>query len=309
MRPLSFLLFLCGTLAASSWEFTPQVGIGQGKLKWEIGTPDHSISTLSKLEWERLRYYQLAADLKGKVWGNFFLFAAAEYGKIFEGINKDYDYGKNHHEGLFNFSAAQADKGELFDFDAALGYEWELPGFNLSLMGGYNYAEQHVRQMSPAHFYYNGENDPFFPSHFTYSGKIEGLHSNYRTRWQGPWGGVYVTTEWYLLKLEGFAAYHHLDYQGIGHWNLRDDLAKKFTQNGNNGQGFRVGIKASVRLAEQESVGLSALYTDWRIKNGVDQVSFYDYEYGTEQIKTAKVPLNGVYWNSFVLSLVYTRHF
>lgn len=308
MRPTLFLLLIYNLLAADGWEISPEAGIGQGKLKWEIGTPDHSISTLSKLEWERLRYAHFGLRGKGKVAGNWVLFAGASYGKIFEGVNKDYDYGKDHHQGLYNFSCAQADKGELFDFDGAIGYEWDIACVKTTLMGGYNYAEQHVRQMSPARFSYNGENDPFYPSHFTYSGKVEGLHSNYRTRWQGPWGGITLVSDWGPLRMEAFFAYHRLDYNGVGYWNLRDDLAKSFTQSG-NGHGVRLGLKAAVCLSEQDSVGLSALYTDWRVKNGVDQVSFYDYEYGSEQIKTAKVPLNGVYWNSFVLSLVYTRHF
>ncbi|MCB1113428.1 MAG: hypothetical protein KDK62_01595 [Chlamydiia bacterium] len=301
-----YYILIATLLSFSSQAVEIQIrsGAGQGDLHWAIGTSDRSISTLSTLKWKRLEYVSYGGEGLLRFWSSGLVLLGGDYGSIFSGINEDSDFSKNGREGLYSFSKAKSNKGEIFDLYGAFGIESCNFGLYFQIFAGWAHAEQHVRQMSPASFYYNGNNDPFDPVNVIITGQIQNLHSNYRALWHGPWIGFRVLPDFGRFHLKLGFEYHRLCYHGTGNWNLREDLARKFKHYG-SGNGFKVLAEGAFDLTPSSKIGLRFDASYYHLNGGVDRVSYYD----NQAILTAEVPLNEVTWNTGSIKLFYERVF
>lgn len=285
-------------------------GWGKGKFDWNIATPDREIDVLSELEWENLQYWNTRLYTGLHLTPEVIITFEGNYGQLYEGHCDDSDYSLSGRKNRWSFSRSTANRGEIFDYSFGGAYDFCWSGASINAdrvalrpVAGWECAAQHLRQMSPSHFIYNGNNDPFDPNDLLIHGDYTGLHSNYRGRWQGPWTGLFCNIKWTRFHLNGGFEYHWLNYLGTGHWNLRREFYDDFRQTG-RGEGLKLKFSTSYDLTEIWSVGLMGTYTDYHIKGGIDRVRFYDPnnpDFPDDTILEARTRLNAVHWHAFTI--------
>lgn len=284
-------------------KFDVGAGVGGGKLDWNIGTVDRQPDVLSELEWKKLRFWNTRIFTSARILERANLSFEGNYGKIFDGYNEDSDYSISGRKGLYKYSRATANKGEIFDLSLALGYDFHYSNFTITPLAGWEKSEQHVRLMSPSHFTYDGNFDPFDPNDFIFAGSYQDLHSNYRAKWEGPWTGISAAFDWGRFHLIGKVQYHWLDYHGTGHWNLRQEFFGDFHQDGHGG-GPKIKVEAVYDVNSYSAVGIVGTYTNYHMKGGVDRVRIYDPfnpDFAPDTIVEARSRVNDVNWESFTL--------
>lgn len=282
-----------------SWEdndFFMEVDAGyrQDSLNWNIAGPDGVPNVLSELKWSDLGVYQVGGKLIVETVLNLYLRAEADYGKIFQGKNRDSDYAENDRTLEFSRSINKSKKGEVFDLSAGVGYTLTCGRKNalsLSPLVGYSRHEQHLRM-------YDGDQviDLIDPADV---GPFPGLHSNYRARWKGPWVGMDMTYQVSChFTLSGTAEYHWARYHGTGHWNLRTDFLKDFQQHA-NAKGQVYSVSGYYACSDACLFGTTIGYQVWKTGHGRSRT--FDVEGTFDQ------PLNRVNWQSFkaMVLLVY----
>lgn len=251
-----------------------------------------SFDKISKLRWKGLHIGQIMLTGRYVNCYRFYFRGYADYGRIFEGKETDTDFSGNPAIRTFphSKSTARADKGEVYDFSAGIGYQFRfLCGrATITPIAGYSYHAQHLR-MDHEEIICNVR-----PGGFV--GSVDGVHNNYRTRWKGPWLGVdftlYMTCD---LKLFGSAEYHWTLFHARGHWNLREDFVKDFHQHA-KGRGFVYTLGASYDVWDNWTIGLVGGYQAWRTWRGLDKVYLFD--------GPLRSRLNVVHWHSIYASVM-----
>lgn len=298
---LTYTTLLCLT-TANAYEIDAEVdfevGYREDSLNWSLGADE--IPVFSKLEWKNLQMVQYRADLRGVVCDMFYFRGYGDYGKIFNGRNTDSDFAfedSSSSSELINYlkSKQDAGKGEVFDLSFGLGYQFELMcgQITLSPLIGYSYHEQHLRM-------FNGEVVVNLEDDFL--GPVDNLHSNYRTRWQGPWVGFDAAYQMNCdFKIFGGFEYHWAQYNATGHWNLRWDFIKDFEHTGHNAEGILATLGMSYDFWCDWTVGIVANYQTWDLQHGRDK-SFVpqklaDVIYNGNSTPTSR--LNEVNWHSY----------
>lgn len=273
LTAITCLTTLCAfPLAASNLEFELDYSVGyrEDSLNWSIGT-NHDI--VSKLDWKDLQMVQYRADIRGLVCSQYYFRGYADYAHIYHGKNTDTDYAyKVDREGnivdrnaVWLKSKQKASKGEAFDFSLGLGYQLDFLCGKLAFfpIAGYSYHEQHLRMF---------KGKVIVDTLDDLTGSFPGLHSSYKTRWQGPWTGFDTVYQWNRnLKLFGGFEYHWADYQATGHWNLRTDFVKDFEHSGHDGSGMISTLGISYDFCTCWTIGVFANYQTWNIRHGKDK--------------------------------------
>lgn len=291
-----FFLFICSFISVlAAFEAKISSGVSRGTLKWALGDPSHEISTISALEWKGLEAMTVGAEVQG-AWYQL----EGNYGKIFSGTHFDSDYGMSKRERLYHFFRAKANKGELFDISAAVG--WPIKGaIEVKPLFGYALDEQHLRQMSPGTYSYYGPRDPYSPSGYIIKGaRLLGLHSDYRAMWHGPWAGAKLFFDGRPFLLNFDFEYHWLCYHGRGNWNLREDIAGPFYHYG-RGEGIKTKLEIAYPINDYSCVGLCYVHTDYQLRGGFERFHYY----GVSKIFEGKGILNAASWRNHALSLTY----
>lgn len=294
----------CQPEDCSGWNFytdwTLSTGYRQDRLTWTIADPTGSPNILSELQWNDLRIWEIKGQFEVLFCDRIYVRGYADYGKIFHGRNRDSDYAGNDKTLEFSRSKAKSDKGEVFDFSGGIGYQFHLgdwfclcdTDWTFTPLLGYSYHEQHLRdydgvQLINSAFNEFGEEVPAGPL-----GPFPGLHSNYRAKWRGPWVGFDtcypISCDW---KVFGSFEYHWAHYHGTGHWNLRPDFIKDFTQTSNNGHGYVIDAGTSYDFWCNWSAGLTFSYQWMRSGSGRDRTFFIS--------GPADTRFNGATWHNW----------
>lgn len=262
----------------------------QDSLNWSIAAPDGTPNVLSELKWEDLMINQAKASFHAVTGQNIYLKASADYGRIFNGKNRDSDYFEDDRTDEFSRSINNAGKGEVFDLSTAVGYRFSLFCERLSLVPliGAAWSEQHLRM-------YDG--DQVIPD----LGPITGLHNSYKTRWYSAWSGVDLSYK-ICNKLITFASfeYHWAWYRGRGHWNLRDDFLTDFKQT-SFGYGLVGELGVNYILSGNWGVTITVGYQDWKASGGDHSLTVDIPGFGSEKLETR---FNGVNWHTFNSSIL-----
>lgn len=296
--------------------FELSTGYREDRLRWSIKTPSGNSSSyssssssssassglphvVSKLHWKGLHSAQVMATARYVNAYNIYFKGIADYGRICEGKERDRDFlvssssssgSSSSSSSLsssdeFASSKARADRGEVFDLFAGIGYHFRFlcNRATISPLVGYSYHEQRIKMDHLSVDFVN------FGSS---SDDISGMHSNYRARWKGWWVGfdftLYMTCN---LKLFGGAEYHWVHFHGSGNWDLRRDFVDAFRQRAiGRGEIFSLGINYD--FMRDWYVGLQGNYQAWRTtRSGKDKV-FLEH-------RSIDSKLNVVHWHSF----------
>lgn len=277
----------CQPYECCGWNYSADAylsaGYRQDRLSWTIAAPSGSPNILSLLEWKDLRLWEIKGQFDVLLCNRIYIRGYADYGKICHGRNRDSDYDGDNKTLEFSRSVAKSDKGEVFDFSGGIGYQFNLSDWlclcdnqwTITPLVGYSYHEQHLRdydgvQVISEGFNEIGEEVPAGPL-----GPFPGLHSNYRAKWRGPWVGFDTSCEIFCnWKIFGSFEYHWAHYHGTGHWNLRPEFVKDFTQTTHNGHGYLVDIGTRYEFWCNWSAGIDFQYQWMRSGSGRDRIFF-----------------------------------
>lgn len=284
------------------------VGYREDSLNWNIAGFHNSPDVLSELKWEDLQMVDISAMLAGTVCNSYYYRLNADYGKILHGKNRDSDYAADNRQLEYMRSENKANRGEVFDLSAGIGYHFSFFCDILQIMPLFGYAqmEQHL-QLHDGFLkinLINGEVGPF-----------PNLHSNYRARWMSPWAGVdFVYQPYDCLRCYGAFEYLWAEYRGTGHWNLRDDFLGDFKHHG-HGKGISVTLAAQYEFWSNFDLGIKANYRRMRLRHGIDRTKFLQEIFDKndnvigEEVVVGKTRLNEVNWHSFRIEAILGYNF
>lgn len=268
-----------------------ELGYRHDQLKWNIAAPSGSPNVLSELQWKNVQ----SATITGGTditFDNWLVEGKLSYGQIVSGDNQDSDYFKDNRQGEFSRSNNASDDGMAIDLSAGLGYNLKLAGdkkrFYWQVTPKVGYAF-HTQQFNMTDGFQT------IPA----LGSFDGLDSTYEGTWYGPWGGLWTQIGVdKRFSVETGAAYHWIDYEGIGNWNLRDDFQhpKSFTHQVEGG-GITAAAIARYLLTPYWIFRFTAEYQYWLANNdGIDKTFFSDGFVG-------ETKFNEVKWKSYGFNL------
>lgn len=286
--------------ATLTWDFA--AGYRQDELKWNISGQNGRPNILSELEWTDLQIPEVSALFKTTFCNYLYFRTYADYGWIVEGNNRDSDYDGRNRTLEWSRSVNKADKGHVWDASVAAG--WTFPFCDEQLwidpIIGYSIHHQDLHMRNGRQVILTDA-----PSRV---GPICGLNSTYNAHWKGFWAGVdldYYFECPYDVALRGTFEYHwNTQFNGTGHWNLRDDFLSDFHHKA-NGYGVITGLGIEYDLLCGWLIGLSGNYQNFWTNPGVDKgwilVDRFDSEgfIDGHEKKEARTRLNRVEWHSW----------
>lgn len=280
-----------------------EVGYRNDEMSWNKADPSGTPNILSELQWYNVHSAVITAGTDITIDTNWQLDGKISYGQVVEGQNQDSDYFLDDRQGEFSRSNNVADDGMSIDLKAGVGYHLTFgnprraPYWRVTPKVGYAFHSQQFTMTEGMQTVldYDGDSQPDIPLPVRFSG----LHSTYEGTWFGPWGGL--TTELALtdrLSLDASFEYHWIDYQGTGHWNLRDDLQQPISfKHSAEGEGIVLSAVARYRITPDWLMRLSVEYQNWLANdNGRDKMLFAGGS-------SAEMQLNEVKWTSYGVNL------
>jgi len=266
-----------------------ETGYRLDQLRWNIagnltgGGPN----IISELTWTDLQMYELKGRAKLVCRDLFVARARYAYGWIYEGSNQDSDYLFDNKVGEFSRSNNASKDGTAQDATLGIGYPFRpLTDYEIRLspMGGYSYHEQNLtitngRQTIPD------------------TGTFNGLDSEYRARWEGPWVGLDAELKAHeKMKYFGSVEYHWARYEGRARWNLRSDFQQPLSfRHRSTGNGVVGSFGFAYPLSDRWSLTCDMDVQFWWAGRGIN--TFF-LATGT----THDQQLNEVKWQSFAVN-------
>lgn len=241
-------IFLISTSLANAFDYDSAIGFGlrRDEFHCSVAAPDEKIEELSKLSWKDLYLYEVKAALKIVPFSHYNVRLKGDYGRIFHGKNQD------------------ADKGEAFDFSAALGYQstWLNRCLIFNPMVGWSHHELHLN-----------DDNAYQVLNFSMpeGNTIERHHSHYRAKWKGPWVGMDCeATLMPCWMIKGTIEYHWVQFRGVGHSNLPRDFLQDFKHTAyGKGTLFTIGAQYTWSCLV---VGLEYDFAYMQASHGFDRV-------------------------------------
>lgn len=270
------LTFLVITNAAHALNFDFMAGGGfrKDRFHWSISDPEGDPDILSELSWNNLCMYDLMAMFKGSFLG-FEVKLKGDYGHILSGKNRDSDYLESGRK-MENSRSISDVRGHAYDVSAAVGYHWSFCIATIEPLAGWSHHELRLKDSNGWQIINWG--GP--------TGKIRGLHSGYRARWDGPWVGLDATCsllcDWIVY---GTFEYHWLYFRGTGNWNLRPDFMKDFQQRA-FGHGTLFTLGTQYELFCKWYFGLEYNLVNMTARNGTDRI-FTIFGNGSTRLREA----------------------
>ncbi len=278
-------------------------GYRQGKLDWNIGLPDNAVlpNVLSELEWEEMDIAQLSINGALKLSNQLRFGLDLDMGVIYDGTGRDSDYLFDNRQGEFSRSVFNVDGHDIVNVSAYAGREisknfGDDRAVSFTPMLGYSYHAQNIQ-------FEEGVQVISTPGLTPNTGEFDGLDSEYRTNWYGPWFGFelgYTDPTW---ALKTRLSHHRIDYDAEATWNLRTDFAQpKSFEHLSEGEGNRLSVSVSHHWYNNWSANLYGGIESWRVEPGVDRVFFSNGAVASTQ-------LNEVNWESWWIGIGLSRQF
>lgn len=289
----SFLIVLMSNAHAEISSYTALgTSLRFDELQWNIAGPNNSPNVLSELTWSQIKIAQLNLYSSFVFNRKFYFRGNLDYGWIFDGKNQDSDYDSDNRQDEYSRSNNDANSGNVYDSNIAVGYMFRLfdPNVNQSLYliptVGYSVHVQELVMQNGMQTISEGPNT-------SPVGPIPGLNNSYDAKWYGPWVGADLSFEVaeksdLLIRFE----YHLVEYYAEANWNLRDEFQHpKSFEHVADGQGWLFSANFRRIISSNWVVGLSFDYQDWYTDAGIDRIFLSDGRVGELQ-------LNRVDWTS-----------
>jgi hypothetical protein len=290
MKRILLALFLCAFTTSYAdiidVDFSGQVGIRRDHLQWSIAGPNHQPNILSELTWNDLDIAELGFDLRAVTPDSFVGKASMDYGIIFSGKNQDSDYWGDNRTIEFSRSDNNGGDGYVLDGSGGVGYALYYRDYLiLDLLIGLSYHTQQLRMTDGLQVI------PDF-------GPFPGLNSQYNAEWWGPWLGIdfecNISTN---VQLTAGVEYHLVEYQGEGHWNLRNFTHPFVHQASGNGVIANLGLQGPICNCWEW--GIQATHRRFSTNAGTEE----QFELIDNQLFLFEQPFNGALWSSTSLSV------
>lgn len=280
-----------------------EVGYRNDEMSWNKAHPSGTPNILSELQWYNVHSAVISAGTDITIDTNWQLDGKISYGQIVEGQNQDSDYFHDNRQAEFSRSNNVADDGMSIDLKGGVGYHLTFgnprraPYWRITPKVGYAFHSQQFTMTEGMQTVldYDGDSQPDIPLPVRFSG----LHSTYEGTWFGPWGGL--TTQLALtdrFSVDANFEYHWIDYEGTGHWNLREDLAHPISfKHSADGEGIVLSAVARYQLTPDWLMRLSVDYQNWLANdNGRDKM------FGANG-DSLEMKYNEVKWTSYGVNL------
>ena len=251
------------------------------------------VNILSELTWTDVEILQLEFGLERRFDSNFRLKGQLGYGIVVNGQVQDSDYVGDNRTLEFSRSNSDADKGDVWDFSVALGYDFSFLSDTIILtpLGGLSYHAQNFYMVAGEQTVSNfGWPTPLGPSALVF------LDSSYDADWYGPWIGGDISFMIHRGELRepahrfwlGVEWHFYAEYEATAYWNLR---ALRFEHEA-DGDGWVLTGGYSWFINNRWALDLKGKYQKWSTGSGSDRLFFAD---GT----SLSAVLNEVNWDSF----------
>ncbi len=235
---------------------TTEISLSEGwrhdRFSWNIAGPNKKPNVISELTWKDLKTWYTRVGTKITSDEGMFLKAHIGHGIIYHGKNQDSDYNRNNRKGEFSRTIHKA-TGRMYDANIMVGQElWISSDSSISPQIGYGILSQKFRNTK-------GRVVKGYPGIFKKLAERDfskNLNTTYRATWHGPQlglGAKYKISQ--ELDLFGqYTVFFPVQYQGKGHWNLRNlkfkdktPLFKSFGQTMSFGSEYHFSRNLSLR--------------------------------------------------------------
>lgn len=268
-----------------------ELGYRNDELKWNKAAPSGTPNILSELQWYNVQSGVITGGTEITFDRNWQVEGKISYAQIGSGENQDSDYAEDNRQAEFSRSNNTTDDGMSVDLSAALGYHLNIgdrkqtPFWRWTPKVGFDFHTQHFRM---------SQGVQTIPA----NGAFSGLDSSYEGTWFGPWIGLsnqLTFNERFSLQIG--ASFHHILYDGTGHWNLRSDLRQPVSfKHKAEGNGIVANAIARYSLTPEWILRLSVDYQNWLTNdNGKDRMLYSDGS-------SLEMKLNEVQWTSYGLN-------
>jgi hypothetical protein len=269
-----------------------------GEVAFNIGYPDDPVrpNILSDLEWSDLLITQISFNSAISFKNRMRLGLDFGVGVISDGNGRDSDYNLDNKQGEYSRSVNTVYGHETVDVSFFAGYEFPIEMIEstntiFTPLFGYSYSEQNIQRKDGIQVI--PDNGPF-----------SGLNGAYDTVWYGPWLGFGLEVSKGLWSLEGRYSHHFVDYEAVGEWNLRTDLAQpKSLEHLADGEGDRFSAKLSRFWLNNWHAFVDFGIENWQTNQGTDIRYFANGNVSSNTV------LNSASWNSWWAGIGVKRYF
>ncbi len=254
------LVLVTGTTAQAGEEFDINfdlgVGYRQDTLNWNVADPSGTPNVLNERKWKSVRSIYFGGQMSVSMC-HYVLNASGGYGTIFYGNSSSRTWDSDDRTDLANHTRSLADRGEVYDASASIGYQCPLNISCISVTAtprlGYSRNVLHLRQK-------NGEQ--VFP--VVVPDNITKLRNEYKAQFYGPWVGLDLSTRiMCMFNARAGFEWHWATYRGKGKDREGEpvDLFVKYTHKDSfNGYGPLFYLGGDFRYLPCLNVGVFAYY-------------------------------------------------
>ena len=273
--------------AAIYLSVTPYVGITESNMDWNIASDlqgEFIPNVLSELTFQDMSAISYGLNFRASIPINqsntsFVIEGDFLRSDLKKGTSRDSDYAEDNRASEFSRSLADLEGDGYSNNTLGLGISKKMAIFpkgawfaefsvgtkriknNLTMTNG--------RQIIADPGFFNGATVEEMTS------SLSDLNATYSTSWDGVWIGLRSTHYFGKNSVVLGYQFNEIDFEGIGNWNLRDDLEhpQSFKQTG-KGNGDVISLSYQRHFSRGMTVGFEFTQESWLVEQGVDETYF-----------------------------------
>jgi len=258
------------------WSAGLKTGYKNDSFKWQVASPDNSISPFVATKWDNVNLWQIQADVGFQLPVGFVAKAHAAYAFTFAGNAQQNGYFDNNSDPAVQTNSS-ADSGYAADFSGAVGYQFDwndqssnsLSGYVTPLVG-FAFQEQKYSMRGGTQTV-TGE-----------SPTQANLNNDYIAGWIGPWLGFDAGVNLFKQHRVFTSFEHHwADFRGLGNWQNShlEHLAKA--------HGYKTQIGYQYQPNAIWAFNLAFEYQFWDTNTGTERLTLTNQTVLESQLNSA----------------------
>jgi Protochlamydia outer membrane protein len=280
---LSFFTALEAEFSQPMYNFEVSTGYRHDNLRWNIAGPRKIPEKFWTMRFHELQFVEISSNLNYVSCNNYYFRINGDYAQLSKGESRNTAYRRPHddnnssgssdeeggkrHERKAAHIKGTANRGQAYDAEACLGYQWTSTGRRFiatSVIGwGLHYQNVHMNHARQTiNRLRDGKRGRL--------GHIHDLESRCDTRWFGPFLGFdwmsYIEVPCFLVfgKIEWYFAEQ---YRANGRWHYDDIYRFKFG-NHSNGSGMVLGLGGNYQFVKGWFIGVKCDYRNFQAREG-----------------------------------------